>query len=171
MAEITKWVKKIWKNRTTEFPTRRTLMKEDGSSEIVTVTRNEGTVSEEGDAFDADTMNNLEERIDAGFAELNGKLHWNVASSWNDAINKAQNELQVLVRLSTGSQDTEYAFNISLPNNLSSRAYVRNRGYYQSSTSYSVVQISYNINTCICTTYNLSGVEYKNSTELVFLYR
>ena len=50
-------------------------MKEDGSSEIVTVTRNEGTVSEEGDAFDADTMNNLEERIDAGFAELNGKLN------------------------------------------------------------------------------------------------
>nr|DAY51228.1 MAG TPA: hypothetical protein [Caudoviricetes sp.] len=74
MAEITKWVKKIWKNRTTEFPTRRTLMKEDGSSEIVTVTRNEGTVSEEGDAFDADTMNNLEERIDAGFTEVNGKL-------------------------------------------------------------------------------------------------
>lgn len=75
MAEITNWVKKIWKNRTTEFPTRRTLMKEDGSSEIVTVTRNEGTVSEEGDAFDADTMNNLEERIDAGFTEVNGKLH------------------------------------------------------------------------------------------------
>lgn len=74
MAEITNWVKKIWKNRTTEFPTRRTLMKEDGSSEIVTVTRNEGTVSEEGDAFDANTMNNLEERIDAGFAEVNGKL-------------------------------------------------------------------------------------------------
>lgn len=74
MAEITNWVKKIWKNRTTEFPTRRTLMKEDGSSEIVTVTRNEGTVSEEGDAFDADTMNNLEERIDAGFAEVNGNL-------------------------------------------------------------------------------------------------
>lgn len=74
MAEITNWVKKIWKNRTTEFPTRRTLMKEDGSSEIVTVTRNEGTVSEEGDAFDADTMNNLEERIDAGFTELNSNL-------------------------------------------------------------------------------------------------
>ncbi len=74
MSEITSWVKKIWKNRITEFPTRRTLTKEDGSTEIVTVTRNEGTVSEEGDAFDADTMNNLEERIDAGFTELNGKL-------------------------------------------------------------------------------------------------
>lgn len=75
MSEITSWVKKIWKNRITEFPTRRTLTKEDGSTEIVTVTRNEGTVSEEGDAFDADTMNNLEERIDAGFTELNGKLN------------------------------------------------------------------------------------------------
>lgn len=74
MAEITEWVKKIWKNRITEFPTRRELTKDDGSSEIVTVTRNEGTVSEEGDAFDADTMNNLEERIDAGFTEVNRKL-------------------------------------------------------------------------------------------------
>lgn len=74
MAEITEWVKKVWKNRITEFPTRRTLTKEDGSSEIVTVTRNEGTVSEEGDAFDADTMNNLEERIDAGFADVTRKL-------------------------------------------------------------------------------------------------
>lgn len=74
MAEITEWVKKIWKNRITEFPTRRELTKEDGSSEIVTVTRNEGTVSEEGDAFDADTMNNLEERIDAGFADVNRNL-------------------------------------------------------------------------------------------------
>lgn len=74
MAEITEWVKKVWKNRITEFPTRRTLTKEGGSSEIVTVTRNEGTVSEEGDAFDADTMNNLEERIDAGFAEVTRKL-------------------------------------------------------------------------------------------------
>ena len=77
----------------------------------------------------------------------------------------------MLVRLSISSQNTEYAFNISLPNNLSNRTYVRNRGYYQSSTSYSVVQISYNINTCICTTYNVSGIKYKNSAESVFLYR
>ena len=92
MAEITNWVKKIWKNRTTEFPTRRTLMKEDGSSEIVTVTRNEGTVSEEGDAFDADTMNNLEERIDAGFTELNGKIE-NVNSTLNRKIENVNSTL------------------------------------------------------------------------------
>lgn len=90
MAEITNWVKKIWKNRTTEFPTRRTLMKEDGSSEIVTVTRNEGTVSEEGDAFNADTMNNLEERIDAGFTELNGKLIQEIENA-NGSINGTMN--------------------------------------------------------------------------------
>lgn len=77
----------------------------------------------------------------------------------------------MLARLSAGSQNTEYAFNISLPNNLSTRNYVRNQGYCQSPTSYSVVQISYNINTCICTTYNIAGTEYKNSAELVFLYR
>lgn len=96
MAEITNWVKKIWKNRTTEFPTRRTLMKEDGSSEIVTVTRNEGTVSEEGDAFDADTMNNLEERIDAGFAEVNGKLVMKVEQKTGKYKNQKLNK-QVII--------------------------------------------------------------------------
>lgn len=86
MAEITEWVKKVWKNRITEFPTRRTLTKEDGSSEIVTVTRNEGTVSEEGDAFDADTMNNLEERIDAGFTEVNRKLEQKISFNIKEYI-------------------------------------------------------------------------------------
>lgn len=102
MAEITKWVKKIWKNRTTEFPTRRTLMKEDGSSEIVTVTRNEGTVSEEGDAFDADTMNNLEERIDAGFTEVNGKLSNISAKIAEVTINvDAKEKTQIINALNT----------------------------------------------------------------------
>mgnify|MGYP003177204801 CR=1 FL=1 len=102
---------------------------------------------------------------------LNGKLKWTVVDSWSDAVAKAKSEIQVLVRLSAASQNTEYAFNISLPNNLSTRNYVRNQGYFQSPTSYSVVQISYNINTCICTTYNIVGTEYKNSAVLVFLYR
>lgn len=54
---------KTWTNRVTEFPTRRILTKEDGSSEIVTVARAEGSVSAEGDAFNAENMNDLEERI------------------------------------------------------------------------------------------------------------
>lgn len=76
MANITAWVKKVWKDRKTEYPTRRTLTKTNGSQEIVTVARNEGNVSQEGDAFSAANMNDLEERIDAGFTELTGKLQW-----------------------------------------------------------------------------------------------
>ena len=76
MASITAWAKKVWKDRKTEYPTRRTLTKTNGSQEIVTVTRNEGSVSQEGDAFSAENMNNLEERIDAGFTEVKGKLTW-----------------------------------------------------------------------------------------------
>lgn len=74
MASITAWAKKVWKDRKTEYPTRRTLTKTDGSQEIVTVARNEGSVSQEGDAFSAENMNDLEERIDAGFTEVNGNL-------------------------------------------------------------------------------------------------
>lgn len=74
MANITAWVKKVWKDRKTEYPTRRTLTKTNGSQEIVTVARNEGNVSQEGDAFSAANMNDLEERIDAGFTELTGNL-------------------------------------------------------------------------------------------------
>lgn len=76
MASITEWTKKIWKDRKTEYPTRRVLTKTDGSQEIVTVERKEGNVSQEGDAFSAANMNDLEERIDAGFADVTGKLQW-----------------------------------------------------------------------------------------------
>lgn len=67
--------KKTWKDRITEFPTRRTLTKADGSTELVTVARAEGTVSQEGDAFNAANMNDLERRIaDAQPVILTGTL-------------------------------------------------------------------------------------------------
>ncbi|MCH5271567.1 MAG: hypothetical protein J1E83_12595 [Lachnospiraceae bacterium] len=66
--------KKTWKDRVSEFPTRRTLTKSDGSSELVTVSRSEGDVSQEGDAFSAASMNDLEGRIDEGFTALNNDL-------------------------------------------------------------------------------------------------
>lgn len=68
------FVKKTWKNRIAEYINRRLITKEDGSSEIVTVARNEGTISQEGDAFNAANMNDLEDRIEAGFDELNTDL-------------------------------------------------------------------------------------------------
>lgn len=59
--------RKEWKDRITEYPTRRNLVKEDGSTETVTVERNEGSVSQEGDAFSAENMNGLEQRIEDAF--------------------------------------------------------------------------------------------------------
>ena len=66
--------KKTWKDRVTEYPTRRTLTKSDGSTELVTVSRSEGNVSQEGDAFNAATMNDLEDRVESGFDAVNNDL-------------------------------------------------------------------------------------------------
>ena len=68
------FIKKIWKDRISEYPTRRNLEKSDGSSELVTVSRSEGNISQEGDAFSAENMNDLEERISNEFEALNTKF-------------------------------------------------------------------------------------------------
>ena len=68
------FIKKIWKDRVTEFPTRRSLTKQDGSVELVTVAREEGTVSQEGDAFSAQNMNDLEERVKTAFDAVDSSL-------------------------------------------------------------------------------------------------
>lgn len=69
------FIKKIWKDRVTEFPTRRSLTKQDGSVELVTVAREEGTVSQEGDAFSAQNMNDLEERVKTAFDAVDSSLN------------------------------------------------------------------------------------------------
>lgn len=66
--------KKTWLDRIAEYPTRRRLKKSNGTDEIVTVSREEGTISQEGDAFSAANMNDLEKRINDEFNSLNLKL-------------------------------------------------------------------------------------------------
>lgn len=73
------FIKKIWKDRISEFPTRRSLTKTDGTSELVTVARSEGMISEEGDAFSAENMNDFENRVANGFNELTENLTWQLA--------------------------------------------------------------------------------------------
>lgn len=68
------FVKKTWKNRIAEYINRRLLTNEDGSTNLVTVARDEGTISQEGDAFNAANMNDLEDRIEAEFEEINQSL-------------------------------------------------------------------------------------------------
>lgn len=57
------FTKKTWKNRIAEYINRRLITMEDGSTNLVTVARNEGTISQEGDAFNAANMNDLEDRM------------------------------------------------------------------------------------------------------------
>lgn len=65
---------KTWVNRISEYPNRRKLTHEDGSTELVTVARAEGQISVEGNAFSADEMNDLENRIKGGFDEVSQSL-------------------------------------------------------------------------------------------------
>ena len=66
--------KRVWKDRISEYPNRRTI--NDGNvTKRVTVGRDEGSVTEAGDAFTASNMNDLEDRIEAAFKS--GDL-------WND---------------------------------------------------------------------------------------
>ena len=71
------FVKKVWKDRISDFPNRRII--DDGvTTRVVTVSRNEGAISEAGDAFNATNMNDLEDRIEAAtgatYTELTGTL-------------------------------------------------------------------------------------------------
>lgn len=68
------FTKKTWKNRIAEYINRRLITMEDGSTNLVTVARDEGTISQEGDAFNAANMNDLEDRIEAEFNEINQSL-------------------------------------------------------------------------------------------------
>lgn len=65
---------KTWVNRISEYPNRRKLTHEDGSTELVTVARAEGQISAEGNAFSAEEMNDLENRIKGGFEEVTQSL-------------------------------------------------------------------------------------------------
>ena len=61
--------KKTWKDRISQYPNRRTI--NDGIiSKNVTVSRNEGTVTEAGDSFNAANMNDLEDRINEAFTNI-----------------------------------------------------------------------------------------------------
>lgn len=61
--------RKVWVNRQSEHPSRRKLTPTGNDGEY-DVSRSEGVIMEDGDAFDADTMNDLERRVAAGFTEM-----------------------------------------------------------------------------------------------------
>ena len=89
--------KKTWKDRVAEFINRRLLTKEDGNTELVTVARSEGTISVEGDAFNAETMNDLEDRVESAVNELTTN------------VNKKQDASTAITTSNISSQSVKYA--------------------------------------------------------------
>ncbi len=61
---------KKWTDRISEYPNRRKIKNKSGIEESVFVSRDEGTVQQEGDAFSAQNMNDLEERISEAFEDV-----------------------------------------------------------------------------------------------------
>lgn len=67
------FIRKVWKNRISEFFNRYRM--EDastGTSKDVTLTLNDGTVIQEGDALTSEALNDLEARIQYGFETSGG---------------------------------------------------------------------------------------------------
>lgn len=73
------FIKKLWKNRVSEFPRQYQMTQTaNGRKQLVELELKDGAVTEEGDRFDADTMNDLEDRIeaalnDAGVSSFNSR--------------------------------------------------------------------------------------------------
>lgn len=122
------FTKRLWKDRQTEFPNRRTVTYEDGSAALVRLTRTEGEISEEGDAFNAQNMNDLEERIanaDNQITETIRNMLQN-SSNANDSFKKAINDIKyTLNNLFIGAEGigyvkkvlphTTYRLNVEIP--------------------------------------------------------
>lgn len=63
--------KKNWKDRVVEFPGRRRIRDvATGEEKVIDVSRNEGTILQEGDLYNALNMNDLERRAEEAFAAL-----------------------------------------------------------------------------------------------------
>lgn len=89
---------KTWVDRISEYPNRRKLTHENGSTELVTVARAEGQVSKEGNAFSAKEMNDLEKRISDEFTKVNeGLSNWKTISPAINTGALTQNKPTVLV--------------------------------------------------------------------------
>lgn len=110
--------KKTWLKRLTEYPNRRKLTKTDGTTEIVTVERLEGTVSQEGDAFSEENMNNLEQRIENAITELGVEVIWS-RPDYNSGFNaqtvtfsKAITDSDILAIDYFSNTDAAYSYRI-----------------------------------------------------------
>ena len=98
--------KKTWKNRQSEYPNRRTLTPVDGQENTYDVTRAEGLVMEDGDAFDQAEMNDLEERISAGLVDSGVNVYTHAKSGTVHAFTGAGANGRALMTANVSAGDT-----------------------------------------------------------------
>lgn len=75
------FTQKTWKDRVTQYINRRLLTDVNtGDTQLVTVARDEGNITEAGDTFTAAIMNDLESRIQAAFDAMHpvGSIYMSV---------------------------------------------------------------------------------------------
>ena len=77
--------KKTWEDRVSQYPNRRLLTHlSDSSTEYVNVSRAEGTITEPGDPFSAETMNDLENRIDSECVLLESDMAYRQTTNFSN---------------------------------------------------------------------------------------
>ena len=103
------FTKKEWKDRFVEFAGRRNLKNvATNESTTVDVSRNEGEILQDGDAFSAENMNNLESRVYEGFDSV-VKIYTNVsvgADTWTTYTAQLEYESDVV---------KEYTYKADIP--------------------------------------------------------
>lgn len=60
------YTKKTWVDRNVQYPGRRKLSAVSGQTNVYDIVRSEGTITAAGDAFNAENMNDLEDRVKGG---------------------------------------------------------------------------------------------------------
>jgi len=82
------FVTRNWQDRVSQYPNRRVItnVEDSSDSKVVTVTRDEGTITQQGDPLNADALNNLESRISQMNTSLVGVAQTVtlLASEWVD---------------------------------------------------------------------------------------
>lgn len=81
------YAKKTWKGRISQYPNRRTI-NDGNTTKVVTVGRAEGTVTQEGDVINADSLNDLENRIQAAIGGGGGGGGF--SGDYDDLYNRPQ---------------------------------------------------------------------------------
>lgn len=129
------FVKKTWKDRVVQYANRRLLTKSGGEIEQVVVTRDEGTVTEAGDKFDAATMNDLEDRLEYAFDNVSTAIECTQAQydTWKNAGQLKPQTSYIITdapNLNPTASDIEYSSGVTVKDELDKASVYNQNGIF-----------------------------------------